>query len=268
MRGLPGRPLRTRHPTSGGFFRDSSGLWAPGFSHQRSGAAAAASDPSALLAGGVQRLWYKAGHVNNTVSGGRCSTIDNLFGDATYDAVQANAALQAADGATSFRGTYPGLSFDRTRGDAYVFGASPGGSYTAWALLQLTAHTNNQRLLSDADAGVNHFAFFTSTEAFRINSATSFTTAATGLTAAMLLRWSYNSADGAVRVSVNNGADETGTITAGLSPAMDTLGAAAGLPITMVLHELVVATAVYAGGSSEATAMASYFASGAAAGLF
>jgi hypothetical protein len=235
-----------------------------------SGSAVAAS-PATILGAGVQRAWWKAGHVNNTLvdDGGtsRASVIDNLFGNATYDASQGTMGNRASYSATAFRGAYPGFTFDRARSDAYTFGASPGGSYTAWALLTLTAHTSNQRLLSDADAGVNHFVFFTSTEAMRINSATSYTTTTTGIATAMI-RWSYNSADGAVTVSINNAADLTGTITSGISPAMDTLGAAAATPISMVLSELVIATAVYAGGSTEATAMAAYFAAGAAAGLW
>jgi hypothetical protein len=221
--------------------------------------AAPPDDPSTLMTDG--RLWFKAGRVENTISGGRASTIDNLLGDATYDAVQASSLLQAAYSATGFRGAEPGFTFDRTRGDTYTFGASPGSSYTAWTVMQLTAHTVSQRLLSDADAGVPHFCFFTSTEAFRINSTTSYTTTTTGLTAAMLLRWSYNSADGAVRVSINNAADLTGTITAGVSPAMDVLGSdpAATAPISMVLAELAIDRAVHVGGSGVATSMAAYF---------
>jgi hypothetical protein len=233
------------------------GVRGPGLRGPRPrGGAAPADDPSTLMTDG--RLWYKAGRPENTIDTGRASTIDNLLGNATYDAAQASSLLQAAYSATGFRGAEPGFTFDRTRGDFYTLGASPGSSYTAWAVMQLTAHTANQRFMSDADDGVGHFCFFTTTEAFRVNMATSITSTATALTSPMLLRWSYNSATGEVRISINNGADQVGAGTAGLAPAMDVLGANDALPISMVLAELAIDRAVHIGGSGVATSMASY----------
>jgi hypothetical protein len=174
---------------------------------------------------------------------------------------------RASYSATAFRAAYPGATFDRARSDAYTFGASPGGSYTAWVLLTLTGHTTTQRLLGDADGGVNHHVGFISTEAIRIFQTVVASSAETGITTAMI-RWSYNSTSGQVRISVNNAAETVVAATAGNAPAMDTLGASGAAPISMVLNELVIATDVYATGSTEATAMASYFSANAAAGLY
>jgi hypothetical protein len=229
-----------------------------------------ATTPSTIFASG--KLWWAeirddvAWITYSDVSGtNRISAILNQFSPGTdYGLAQADANNRPALNLTGLL-SQPSASFDRTRdtneGDHLTFNASlaPGGSYTLWMVLAVTAHTSVQRVLRSNPA--THQIAWNASEApgFDSSSGGDVFHTTTAVTSPVLARFTFTVTTGAVAVALGDDAQVTGTIGTTTNPTFVTLGGVTTNPVTMQWSAGLLVTGVYGDAAAETLAVQSYF---------